>query len=97
MVNQTNGKYLNIMIENKFKNTDECDLKDISYREMKNGEYILYAYRSALLVVNREVALSIIEKDKINIIKNKKLFEILKNNGFLIDEHKDINDLAKEP
>ncbi|MGP1433592.1 MAG: hypothetical protein ACTTKP_04865 [Catonella sp.] len=97
MVSQTNGKYLDIMIENKFKDTDDCALKDISYREMKNGEYILYADRAELLVVNREVALTVIEKDKINITKNKKLFEILKNNGFLIDEHNEINGLPKEP
>lgn len=97
MVSQTNGKYLDIMIENKFKDMDDCALKDISYREMKNGEYILYADRAELLVVNREVALTVIEKDKINITKNKKLFEILKNNGFLIDEHNEINGLPKEP
>lgn len=94
---QKNGKYLDTMIENKSKNINELGLKDISYREMNNGEYILYADRSELLVVNREVALTIIETDELNIMENEQLFEILENNGFLIDKYETINDLPKEP
>lgn len=97
MVSQKNGKFLDTMIEKKFRYRDEYYLKDISYREMNNGDYILYADRSELLVVNRELALDVIGINKINTIKNKKIFEVLKNNGFLIDKSKKNNVLPKEP
>ncbi len=97
MVKQINGKSLDIMKENKFKDESRIFLKNILYREMRNGDYLLYADKSELLVVNREVALSIIEKDTFSSREDEELLEILRNNRFFVDMTELNNDIPKEP
>lgn len=93
MVTRINGKYLDTMKERNCE--EKHDLKKIYYRKLDTGDYLLYAYKSELLMVNGRLAENIITKKNVD-INDDETYEILSSNKFLCDDNYNNHELPLE-
>lgn len=79
-------------------NIDELIKKDIEYRELSSGSYIVYAYDTALLEVSKETLNKIICMDLKELrVNDRDLFDELLQNRYIVDKKEMFQTLPKEP